>query len=126
MRLMGIDYGDARVGIALSELTPCAAEECGGKFVLEHYMELINEHMGTLSLFPVKCNAVEHGVGYDEVANWPQLLSKPVYIENNYALIQINRASVPENIQGTHGEELKRKGYLLRFFLRLHYEHIPE
>lgn len=54
------------VGIPFSKLPPRRIKEIGAKLILINNMEFVYKQVGSLALFPVGRNSVEHSVGNGE------------------------------------------------------------
>ena len=89
-------------------------------------MELVNKDVGAFAFLPIQSDAVEHGIGDDKMANGFELFAQAVDVEHHHPLVQINGASVPENIKGAGGEQLQGKGNFFRLILRLFQQLFPE
>ena len=114
------------IGVALAELPPRGVEKGGGKLVLKHHMELVDKDMGAPALLPVQGDAVEHGIGDDQMADGLQLFAQAVDVEHHHPLVQVHGAVMAEDVQGAGGEQLQRQGDLPRFRLRLFHQLFSE
>ena len=89
-------------------------------------MELVDKDMGAPALLPVQGDAVEHGIGDDQMADWLQLFAQAVDVEHHHPLVQVHGAVVAEDVQGAGSEQLQRQGDLPRFRLRLFHQLFTE
>lgn len=62
-------------------------------------MELVNEYMSPLALFPVLGHTVQHGVRNDQQAGGLQLGTQAMNVEYHHTFVQVHIALLAENIQ---------------------------
>ena len=102
MQKIGYILGNGRgERTSLTEPHPDGSEELGGKVILEHSMELVDEDMSALTLLPVQSGSVQNRVRNNQQAGSFQVLAQAMGVENDDSLAQIHNAFPAIDVQRT-------------------------